>query len=59
MTSETSSVNSGNRGFLARITTATAFGEGLDGYDLGTIHSSGVAAVNGPVPAPASKKVDA
>jgi Amt family ammonium transporter len=29
------------------------------GYDLGTIHSSGVAAVNGPVPAPASKKVDA
>ncbi|MDP9846074.1 ammonium transporter [Streptosporangium lutulentum] len=29
------------------------------GYDLGTIHSSGVAAVNGPAPAPASKKVDA
>ncbi|MFF3444482.1 ammonium transporter [Streptosporangium sp. NPDC002721] len=29
------------------------------GYDLGTIHSSGVAAVNGPVPTPASKKVDA
>ncbi|GAA4218411.1 Amt family ammonium transporter [Streptosporangium album] len=29
------------------------------GYDLGTIHSSGVAAVNGPVVAPASKKVDA
>jgi putative MFS transporter len=26
-----------NRGFLARITTATAFGEGLDGYDLGSI----------------------
>ncbi len=24
-------------GFLARITVATAFGEGLDGYDLGTI----------------------
>ena len=24
-------------GFLARITTATAFGEGLDGYDLGVI----------------------
>jgi putative MFS transporter len=37
MTSQRSSVNSGNRGFLARITTATAFGEGLDGYDLGTI----------------------
>ncbi|MFI6453049.1 ammonium transporter [Streptosporangium amethystogenes] len=29
------------------------------GYDLGTIHSSGVAAVNGPVSTPASKKVDA
>lgn len=29
------------------------------GYDLGTIHSSGVAAVNGPAPTPASKKVDA
>ncbi|MGC5012647.1 ammonium transporter [Streptosporangium sp. DT93] len=29
------------------------------GYDLGTIHSSGVAAVNGPVLTPASKKVDA
>ncbi|MEU4829234.1 ammonium transporter [Streptosporangium sp. NPDC023615] len=29
------------------------------GYDLGTIHSSGVAAVNGPVTTPASKKVDA
>ncbi|MBX6384532.1 MAG: ammonium transporter [Microbispora sp.] len=28
------------------------------GYDLGTVHSSGVASVNGPVPAPA-KKVDA
>ncbi|WP_433253392.1 ammonium transporter [Streptosporangium sp. CA-135522] len=29
------------------------------GYDLGTVHSSGVAAVNGPVVVPASKKVDA
>jgi MFS transporter, putative metabolite transport protein len=27
----------GNRGFLARITAATALGEGLDGYDLGVI----------------------
>jgi putative MFS transporter len=26
-----------DQGFLARITTATAFGEGLDGYDLGII----------------------
>src|ERR1700712_5924882 len=26
-----------DKGFLARITTATAFGEGLDGYDLGGI----------------------
>lgn len=26
-----------DRGFLARFTAATAFGEGLDGYDLGTI----------------------
>jgi MFS transporter, putative metabolite transport protein len=25
------------RGFLLRMTTATAFGEGLDGYDLGAI----------------------
>jgi MFS transporter, putative metabolite transport protein len=25
------------RGFLRRATAATAFGEGLDGYDLGTI----------------------
>ena len=27
----------GRRGFVLRITTATAFGEGLDGYDLGII----------------------
>jgi hypothetical protein len=26
-----------DRGFLLRITTATAFGKGLDGYDLGVI----------------------
>lgn len=26
-----------NKGFLVKITTATAFGEGLDGYDLGII----------------------
>lgn len=26
-----------NKGFLARITASTAFGEGLDGYDLGVI----------------------
>ena len=26
-----------NKGFLRRVTTATAFGEGLDGYDLGAI----------------------
>jgi MFS transporter, putative metabolite transport protein len=37
VSSGTSQTNSGNRGFLMRITTATAFGEGLDGYDLGTI----------------------
>jgi putative MFS transporter len=29
--------SSGRRGFVLRITTATAFGEGLDGYDLGII----------------------
>lgn len=26
-----------NKGFLVKVTTATAFGEGLDGYDLGVI----------------------
>ena len=26
-----------DKGFLARLTAATAFGEGLDGYDLGGI----------------------
>ncbi|MGC4111643.1 MAG: MFS transporter [Nocardioides sp.] len=31
------SESGGRRGFIFRITTATAFGEGLDGYDLGII----------------------
>ncbi len=34
---EVSQSAAGNKGFLFRITTATAFGEGLDGYDLGII----------------------
>jgi putative MFS transporter len=28
---------SADEGFLGRVTAATAFGEGLDGYDLGVI----------------------
>jgi putative MFS transporter len=36
-TQERSSDLGGRRGFIVRITAATAFGEGLDGYDLGII----------------------
>ncbi len=35
--SDSSDSGDSNKGFLFRITTATAFGEGLDGYDLGVI----------------------
>jgi MFS transporter, putative metabolite transport protein len=36
-TTGTAGAPAGRRGFVLRITTATAFGEGLDGYDLGII----------------------
>lgn len=37
MSNQQASKSHPDKGFLARITTATAFGQGLDGYDLGII----------------------